>query len=344
IPPEKLETIFDPFTQADNSITRRFGGTGLGLAISKKLAESLGGSLTAWSQPGRGSTFTLTIPIGHKDEITIAEGHHTEAVRSKRRARVEESAIDRALTGRALLVDDGETNRRLISRILERAGLDVTCAVNGKDALDILEHESFDLILMDMQMPVLDGYSATKAVRQRGITTPVLALTASAMKGDRERCIEAGCSDYLTKPIDIRMLLDACGHWLGDPGGDPSDDGGGDDEARFSSLVLDDPELRSIVEDYIHHLAIQLRDIENALGEHDFEQIEHLAHAVSGTGGMVGFDELTRLAAELERVSGQKRLDEVERAARAFKREADRIFRGYEIIEQDLPRTGADIS
>ncbi|HHN78421.1 MAG TPA: PAS domain-containing protein, partial [Phycisphaerales bacterium] len=157
IPPEKLETIFDPFTQADNSITRRFGGTGLGLAISKKLAESLGGSLTAWSQPGRGSTFTLTIPIGHKDEITIAEEHHTEAVRSKRRVRVEESAIDKALTGRALLVDDGETNRRLISRILERAGLDVACAVNGKDALDILEHESFDLILMDMQMPVLDG-------------------------------------------------------------------------------------------------------------------------------------------------------------------------------------------
>jgi len=209
IPSEQLERIFDVFTQADGSTTRRFGGTGLGLAICRRLTRHMGGDVAVASQPGRGSTFTATItcapcaPALPLDEIEPA----LPAPEAPRANELSGCAI--------LLVDDGPDNRRLLSKLLSRAGAQVETAENGLLALERFERrraegQAFDIVLMDMQMPELDGYGAARELRRRGESVPIVAVTAHAMPGDREACLAAGCDDYLTKPVDRRALLAAC--------------------------------------------------------------------------------------------------------------------------------------
>jgi CheY-like chemotaxis protein len=214
--PEQLAALFQPFTQADNSTTRQYGGTGLGLAISKRLARALGGDLTASSQPGKGSTFSLTISTGPLEGVkmlaapTVMDFLENEAA-APRSATAE--MTNKALSNtRVLLAEDGPDSQRLIAFILRTAGATVTLAENGQVAVErAVQAESrgaaFDVILMDMQMPVLDGFGATRRLRQLGHTQPIIALTAHAMEGARERCLEAGCDDYAPKPIDRATLI-----------------------------------------------------------------------------------------------------------------------------------------
>ena len=209
IPEEKLESIFDSFAQADSSTTRRFGGTGLGLAISRHLAALLGGSLTVASEVGRGSTFTLTVAA---PEVSAGE---------EREARDETEGPERRFEGRVLIVDDVPLNRRLLSIQLARLGLEVDEAEDGRVAIERIrateaEGGRYAIVFMDMQMPVLDGYKATRELRSGGYRLPVLALTAHAMSGDRERCLDAGCDGYLTKPVDARSLLESLDRFLGE--------------------------------------------------------------------------------------------------------------------------------
>jgi len=213
--PEQLGALFRPFAQADVSTTRRFGGTGLGLTISRDLARALGGDIRVTSTPGEGSTFTLTIDAGHvggrgasdPDRATAATGAPPPTF----------SACDpptpQADTGvRVLVAEDGPDNQRLLSFHLRRAGAAVQVVANGREAVDAAtaaaaDGRPFHLILMDMQMPVLDGYSATSLLRQQGYTGRIVALTANAMAGDREKCLSVGCDDYLTKPVEARSLV-----------------------------------------------------------------------------------------------------------------------------------------
>jgi signal transduction histidine kinase/CheY-like chemotaxis protein len=202
---EQLERIFEPFIQADTSVTRRFGGTGLGLAITRKIARGLGGDLTAVSELGEGSTFTMRIDVGEVSGIPLI----TPGVEQQARP-VEVTVQDRKnvfSSVNILLVEDGDTNRKLIRLLLERAGAKVTTAENGAIGCEKAMSASFDLILMDMQMPVLDGYSAARRLRDAGMTLPIIALTAHTMTGDREKCLDAGCSDYLTKPINSDQMI-----------------------------------------------------------------------------------------------------------------------------------------
>lgn len=207
--PEQVGRLFEPFAQADTSTTRRFGGTGLGLVISQRLAKALGGDIQVHSEPGKGSRFVVLIDPGPIDRARmIAEKPQAGVMRQEARP----AETDATLRGRVLLAEDGPDNQRLIALVLRKAGLAVEIAGNGRIAFEkamkaASERLPFDLILMDMQMPEMDGYSATSLLRGSGYSGPIIALTANAMASDRERCLAAGCDDYATKPIDRRILI-----------------------------------------------------------------------------------------------------------------------------------------
>jgi signal transduction histidine kinase/ActR/RegA family two-component response regulator len=214
--PDQLGALFRPFTQADNATTRKFGGTGLGLVISKRLAEALGGDLTVTSRPGEGSTFSLTVNVGPLDDVkmvdapVVAELTETDAT-APTPDQPQESG-EPLRNKRILLAEDGDDNQRLITFVLRKAGATVAVAENGQIAVELATRarsmgEPFDIILMDMQMPVLDGYGATRRLRELGHTVPIVALTAHTMVGDRDKCIAAGCDDFAPKPIDRATLI-----------------------------------------------------------------------------------------------------------------------------------------
>ncbi len=220
IAPDKVQQLFRPFSQADTSTTRQFGGTGLGLTISKRLAEMLGGDITVTRSTGEGSSFCVCIATGPLNETDMIEGA-VEPLSVKPNAATDTGAIaDQSLGGtRVLYAEDGPDNQRLISFHLRKAGAEVTIVENGREAVtaatDALDRgEPFDIILMDMQMPEMDGYAATRQLRRQGYTRPIVALTAHAMAGDRERCIDAGCDDFATKPIDKLRLFVTLGNLL----------------------------------------------------------------------------------------------------------------------------------
>ena len=207
---QQAEAIFNPFTQADSSITRRFGGTGLGLTISKRFAEALGGDVSVTSESGAGSQFTATISTGSidgirqlsVDEIMSSQWH--EPATKRKHWKFPHAKV--------LVVDDGEENRELLQVVLSDVGIEVVTAENGQMALDNLAKQAFDVVLMDVQMPVMDGFTAVGLMRERGMTLPVVAMTADAMAGAQQKCLDAGYSDYKTKPVDIDKLIE----WLAD--------------------------------------------------------------------------------------------------------------------------------
>ena len=209
--PEQASKLFQPFTQADSSTTRKFGGTGLGLTISKRLAEVLGGDITISSSPGKGSTFSVTVETGPLEGVPMLQ-NVVEAAAEKSPQAKASAAPALKLNCRILLAEDGFDNQRLITFVLKKSGAEVTLAENGliahDKALAALEAgEPFDVILMDMQMPVMDGYTATQKLRDADYTRPIVALTANAMAGDDEKCLQAGCDGYATKPIDREKLF-----------------------------------------------------------------------------------------------------------------------------------------
>jgi signal transduction histidine kinase/DNA-binding NarL/FixJ family response regulator len=219
---EQIEGLFQSFTQADSSTTRNYGGTGLGLTISRRLAQMLGGDVEIESVLGRGSRFRLTIPTGPLDGVELRDAAlDPGADESPGPGEAPAARPPIRLDCRVLLVEDGPDNQRLTSYILTKAGAEVTLASDGKEALEKAlayregwgrrqrdRRTPFDLILMDMQMPVMDGYEATRRLRQAAYTGPIVALTAHAMRHDRDRCLKAGCDAFVSKPVDRQSLLE----------------------------------------------------------------------------------------------------------------------------------------
>ncbi len=210
---EQATRLFDPFVQADTSTTRNFGGTGLGLTISRRLARSLGGDIKIeYTKPNKGTCFRFTCDIGSLRSTRLLAPNHRPASAAKATETPNDALPDIKLDCNILLAEDGPDNQRLISFILKKAGAQVTIVDNGKLAVNKTVSSTkgdspFDLILMDMQMPIMDGYQATARLRSLGLDTPIVALTANAMEGDREKCISVGCNEYTTKPIDRIELI-----------------------------------------------------------------------------------------------------------------------------------------
>jgi CheY-like chemotaxis protein len=210
IDPSGLRRMFEPFTQADSSTTRLYGGTGLGLAIARELVELMGGTITAESEPGLGSTFRFDIELASpiaRDGLAPGDGDPAG-----------ESELPRwPFPPLVLIAEDNQINQIVAARVLERCGCRPVVVGDGREALRAFEEQRFDAVLMDCQMPEMDGYQATAALRDReqdGRRVPVIAMTAQAMDGDRARCLEAGMDDYITKPLRHADLAEMLHRWI----------------------------------------------------------------------------------------------------------------------------------
>ncbi|MED5387623.1 MAG: ATP-binding protein [Pseudomonadota bacterium] len=204
----ELQKIFQPFSQADASHSRRYTGTGLGLSIARQLARSQGGDITVSSELHRGSEFVLSLPLTEACEVDArVEADSAPAL----------AGTTMALRGRALLVEDNGVNRLFVRKVLEKAGMQVVEAEDGREACRRYAEDAFDLVVLDMQMPVMDGYQTARALRDRGFERPILALTANVLAVDRQRCMDAGCDAFLGKPIRVKQLLTICAGLLAQP-------------------------------------------------------------------------------------------------------------------------------
>jgi CheY-like chemotaxis protein/HPt (histidine-containing phosphotransfer) domain-containing protein len=287
----QVTRLFQPFTQADESMTRKYGGTGLGLTISQRLATLLGGDISVQSQPGAGSTFTVTIDGGSLAGVALRTDI-TESVLAGAPAPAERRI---QLRGRILLAEDGLDNQRLISMHLRKAGAEVTIADNGRIAVELARTQEFDLIVMDMQMPELDGYGATSELRRRGYSKPIVALTAHALAEDRSRCLQAGCTDYLTKPIDKFQLLSTIDGHL-----QASKQSGQAQTQPIRSKFANDPEMLELIAQFTDKLPEWVRDLRRQLEEQNLQELRRVAHQMKGAGGGYGFHQITELAAKAE--------------------------------------------
>ncbi|MGD0656067.1 MAG: CHASE domain-containing protein [Thermoguttaceae bacterium] len=301
---EVLPQLFQPFNQGDVVTSQKYGGTGLGLAISRHIAELLGGELTVKSMCGGGSTFTLIVPAGDLKGVKIFR-QPSEIIQDLSEYNYPQDA--KILSGvRVLVADDSIDNQELIKIMLSRAGAKAVIAENGRIALDKAESEFFDVILMDLNMPEIDGYEATRLLRSRGYDRPILALTANVMSEDKQRCLAAGCNDHLSKPIDRAQMIRIVAWHTGkvipesaDIVPDIKENPPGDDNAIIS-LYVDDPDIMPILDGYVERLAGQVEEMRAALGNAQFTDLQRLAHRMKGSGGNYGYPMLTDAAKDLE--------------------------------------------
>jgi signal transduction histidine kinase/DNA-binding response OmpR family regulator len=288
--PEQQSRLFQPFVQADVSTTRRYGGTGLGLYLSNQLAAALGARIRVKSEPGKGSRFQLELPLPAAvpaDELLTLEGD----LRIYERAEFAISGFAAPdLRGRVLLAEDGVDNQRLLAAYLRQAGLDVTVVGNGRDAVETALRREFELILMDIQMPVLDGVAATQMLRGAGYSRPIVALTANVMKSDVQRYREIGCDDVLAKPVERERFYQVIAALVG-AAMQPAGIEGDDDYAR---------EIAALAAEFRAGLPAQIDRIRAALTRDDWSELKSLLHTLKGTAGSYGYGRLTDLSADVE--------------------------------------------
>ncbi len=250
--PEQLRRLFDPFAQGSAAISRQYGGTGLGLSISRRLAELLGGDIRVTSTYGEGSEFELAIRTGPLDQVHFLR----DASELSQRRRAIPVVAAPQLTGRILCAEDNEVNRRLVSLLVSRTGAELVHVVNGAEALDLAIREPFDLILMDIQMPVMNGRDATAALREAGVNTPVIALTANVMAEDIADYRRAGCNEHLAKPIDKQLFYELLARYLV-----VRHDGLSDRRRGYRGRVLvaeDNEDNRQLVERMLRRLGLEV--------------------------------------------------------------------------------------
>ena len=349
IPLDRQREIFDPFVQADSSTTRKHGGTGLGLTITRQLAELLGGRVNLRSEEGKGSTFSLILPAG-KAVTEKSPASRDDVVPDKPEY---EGHRQQNFSGRILMAEDVPTNQLLMKLMLERLGLEVEIVEDGDKVVERALQSNFDLILMDIQMPGKNGYEATCELRQHKITIPIIALTAHAMEGDRQKCISAGCNDYLAKPVEREKLLKMLDEYL------PSEQSpqygestlaaevagasDGENEARVSEAdpavsqeapvvdwdrlmdrIADENLIAEIMPICVQDNKDRLQQLTLAVEQDDAGQVRSYAHAIKGASANLEATILSHAARSLERAAAAGDLSDSSRllhdVATAFER------------------------
>jgi len=335
LPPDHIEELFSPFLQADASTSRRYGGSGLGLAISRRLVERMGGQITAQGVPGGGSIFTFTIRFRRGSEADMTSA----ALLSPQPVAVANGDLEPL---RILLAEDNPLNQKVARLLLEKLGYSADLAANGLEVLAALERQDYDLVLMDVMMPELDGLEATRRIVERwprGRRPRIVALTASAMREDRERCLAAGMDEYLSKPIDLQALAETLHRTTRQKPGGPRPV-----EAPSLPMIdelwrLDPQETIHLVESFLVHLDLQLESLREAVEQGNTATIERVAHSLRGACATLG---LPRLPDSLGDLIRRVRKGETERAGATLEAVAQDAAREREMLRNLLAaRTGA---
>jgi PAS domain S-box-containing protein len=345
ITPEFQQKMFDSFVQEDMGTSRKYGGMGLGLSIAKRFAGLLGGELTLTSEKGKGSAFSLVIPAGVDlaaqpllNRQEIIDDIITDISKTKQGN----------FSGCVLVAEDVKSNQMLMKFLLDRVGLKVTIAENGAEAVNKALGQKFDLIFMDIQMPQVDGYEATRTLRSKGIKTPIVALTAGAMEGDDKKCFEAGCDDYLSKPVVLSKLIETLSKYLENdvlpkdgvstarPDNDKvnenylcqmdiPDNEGIIDWAQVAACGLDEQSMKEIIPTYMNDNKEHLRGLTSAVKTSNAKDVQSHAHAIKGAGRNLGVARLSELAGQLQTMALKKDLSEAEELLKDITSEFHRL-------------------
>jgi signal transduction histidine kinase/DNA-binding response OmpR family regulator len=348
IPAERMDRLFQSFSQVDASTTRRYGGTGLGLAISRQLVELMGGEIGVTSQVGKGSTFWFTLKLRESDgsaEVSEAKGgdQATTEPAPKNNFRI-------------LVAEDNEINQIVARDFLTKAGFETTVVPNGRNAVDAIINGQFDLILMDCQMPVMDGFEATRAIRNHekdralGKPVPIIALTANASGADRERCKDAGMDGYCGKPFKPRELLDTVWSFLSDnaknTGGLPGElsaPPAASQKFDIDSLIArcsgNSTLAVSILEKFEKQTASLVADIEKSIASGDADRTAKLSHTLKGSAGMVGADSIRAVAAELEQLGRRSELEAASQTLGSLRDAVEKCVSELPAVRHELSTT-----
>ncbi|MBW8002895.1 MAG: response regulator [Planctomycetes bacterium] len=358
IAPENQDVIFEAFNQADTSMTRKYGGTGLGLAITKELAALLDGKIMLASQENQGSTFTLLIPTDIDLDSTKMM---TNLDRRKVSREISSEIATIKLSGKILVAEDDFVNQKTIRVILEKAGLDITVVEDGREALKEVVQGDYDVILMDMHMPNMNGYEATKVLRDEGIETPIIALTANVLRDDAERCLSIGCDAFLSKPIDRKKLFetlkkylpghdgntdkqieapnskaDNLGEWTDQPRPEESENEEIINWLELTGRINDEIIIAELIEGYLLENRRRVEELAEAIELANAEEIHLLSHAIKGASATIAARGIAKVAHELEAAAKNKDLEKVEEIFEALKIE----FKEFESFVSDMDWMG----
>lgn len=294
---EQQLRLFSAFTQGQQSSDRRYGGTGLGLYISKQLTEMMGGHIKVTSQPGLGSQFAVYFPweVTRNTEILTSQQMADDLLNNQETIDQEVPALDATI----LCVDDNEDNLQLVDYLLRKTGAKTQLATNGLDALTFAKENTFDLILMDMQMPGMDGLEATKLLLQQGFNQPIIMLTANVDSDSKEKVILAGATEHFSKPIDTERFYAMLKRYVNNEALTAV-------ERKPKSIGLE-----ALKQNYINSFEQKANDIEKALNAEDYEQLKHLMHKLKGSAGSYGFYQITEEAALVENALEQQDFNSV---------------------------------
>jgi CheY-like chemotaxis protein len=310
----QLQHLFESFTQGDSSINRRFGGSGLGLCLSDQLAKIMGGEIEVESELNQGSVFAFSLPCKNKFNEQLIE-NKISVIDTYVNTDISTVVSPKNLTGTILLADDHNDNRRLIARLLASIGLDVITARNGHETITLFKQHNPTLVLMDIQMPEMDGIEAFKVLRQQGFQTPVIALTANAMSHEIEHYLSLGFDDHLSKPIERDVFINTVAKYYD-----------GSITLEIANEGFNSVDMTDLAEEFKSNIVLEQQDLILHINNQNFEKLSKLSHRIAGAAQMFGFSELSKYAIKLEAAIKNNQSIDIHECTQKLLNEIDRVL------------------